>query len=206
MSWLFTSGGQSTGTSASVLSVNIQGWFRLDWVNLAVQGILKSLQSVSCFGVFGSFALFIYFYFTNKWNHTVFVFLFLISHQVHLCRHKRQGFTLYYYWVILHCVCVCVGTCIYLTYTKHFLYLVIFGGYLGCLYILGIVNSSTINIGVCVSFCIVLLLYSGKCLELLERLISLFLNFLGTSIIFSIVTGLIDTFTNSTWGFVLNVY
>ena len=33
MSWLFASGGQSTGTSpsASVLPMNIQGWFLLGW-------------------------------------------------------------------------------------------------------------------------------------------------------------------------------
>ena len=47
-SWLFTSGGQSTGASASatVLSMNIQGWFpfRIDWFDLlAVQETLKSL-------------------------------------------------------------------------------------------------------------------------------------------------------------------
>ena len=48
MSWLFTSGGQSIEPSAlaSVLPVNIQGWFsfRIDWFDLlAVQGTLKSL-------------------------------------------------------------------------------------------------------------------------------------------------------------------
>ena len=49
MSWLFTSGGQSTeaSVSASVLPMNIQGWFpwfRVDWFDLlAVQGTLKSL-------------------------------------------------------------------------------------------------------------------------------------------------------------------
>ena len=32
MSWLFTSGGQSIGASASVLSMNIQGWFPLGLV------------------------------------------------------------------------------------------------------------------------------------------------------------------------------
>ena len=44
--WLFSSGGQSIGAlaPASVLPMNIQGWFRTDWFNLlAVQGILKSL-------------------------------------------------------------------------------------------------------------------------------------------------------------------
>ena len=43
---LFASGGQSTGASASVFSMNIQGWlpFRVDWFDLlAVQGIFKSL-------------------------------------------------------------------------------------------------------------------------------------------------------------------
>ena len=48
MSWLFTSGGQNIGlsASASVLRMNIQGWFpfRIDWFDLlAVQGTLKSL-------------------------------------------------------------------------------------------------------------------------------------------------------------------
>ena len=48
VSQFFTSGGQSTGASASasVLPMNIQGWFPLgsDWlVLLAVQGTLKSL-------------------------------------------------------------------------------------------------------------------------------------------------------------------
>ena len=46
MSWVFTSGGQSTGASAStsVLPMNIQGWFPLGLVDLfAVQGTLKSL-------------------------------------------------------------------------------------------------------------------------------------------------------------------
>ena len=48
MSWLFASGGQSTGAlaSASVLPMSIQGWFffRIDWFDLlAVQGTLKSL-------------------------------------------------------------------------------------------------------------------------------------------------------------------
>ena len=48
MSWLFTSGGQSFGASASasVLPMNTQGWYFLsDWPvwSLAVQVILKSL-------------------------------------------------------------------------------------------------------------------------------------------------------------------
>ena len=47
MSWLFESGGQSIGASATVLPISIQGWlisFRTDWFDLlAVQGTLKSL-------------------------------------------------------------------------------------------------------------------------------------------------------------------
>ena len=45
MSWLFASGGQSSGASASVLPTNIRGWFfRIDWFDLlAVQRTLKSL-------------------------------------------------------------------------------------------------------------------------------------------------------------------
>ena len=34
MNWLFASGGQSVGASASVLSMNIQGWFPLGLTNL----------------------------------------------------------------------------------------------------------------------------------------------------------------------------
>ena len=34
VNWLFTSGGQSIGASASVLPVNIQGWFPLDLIGL----------------------------------------------------------------------------------------------------------------------------------------------------------------------------
>ena len=44
LSRLFTSDGQSIGASATVLPVNIQGWFKIDWFDLlAVQGTLKNL-------------------------------------------------------------------------------------------------------------------------------------------------------------------
>ena len=50
VSWLFSSGGQSTGASASasVLSMNIQGWFPLGFIDLI------SLQSKGLSGVFSS--------------------------------------------------------------------------------------------------------------------------------------------------------
>ena len=50
MSWLFTSGDQSIGASASVLSMNIQGWFPLGLtglIPLQSKGLSKVLQSQS---------------------------------------------------------------------------------------------------------------------------------------------------------------
>ena len=46
MSWLFTSGGQSIGASASasVLPMNIQGWFPLGWTGLISQESSPTLQ------------------------------------------------------------------------------------------------------------------------------------------------------------------
>ena len=56
--WLFTSGGQSFGASASasVLPMNIQGWFPLGLTSLI-------LLSMGCSGVFSS---------TTVWNHRLF--------------------------------------------------------------------------------------------------------------------------------------
>ena len=48
MSWLFSSGGQSIGTSVSVLPMNIQGWFSLELTGLI------SLQSKGLLRVFSS--------------------------------------------------------------------------------------------------------------------------------------------------------
>ena len=50
-SWLFTSGGQSIGALASVLPVNIQGWFPLGWTGWI------SLQSKGLSRVFSSTAI-----------------------------------------------------------------------------------------------------------------------------------------------------
>ena len=47
VSWLFTLGCQSieASASASVLSLNIQGWFLMNWFDpLAVQGTVKTLR------------------------------------------------------------------------------------------------------------------------------------------------------------------
>ena len=45
MSWLFESGGQSIGASASVLPMNIQGWFPLGWTGL-ISVLFKRLKSL----------------------------------------------------------------------------------------------------------------------------------------------------------------
>ena len=52
MSWLFTSGGQSTGASASasVLPMNIQGWFPLGltgWIPLLSKGLSRVFSSTT---------------------------------------------------------------------------------------------------------------------------------------------------------------
>ena len=51
MSWLFTSGGQSIGASASVLPMNIQGWFPLGLIGLIF------LQSTVLSRVFSNIAV-----------------------------------------------------------------------------------------------------------------------------------------------------
>ena len=59
MSWLFTSGGQSIGASASaaVLPVNIQGWFSLGWTNLIslffTLGVGRKSQRINSLGFAG---------------------------------------------------------------------------------------------------------------------------------------------------------
>ena len=52
MSWFFTSGGQSTGisASASVLPMNIQSWFPLgltDWISLKSKGLSRVFFSIT---------------------------------------------------------------------------------------------------------------------------------------------------------------
>ena len=51
VNWLFTSGGQSTGASgsASVLPMNIQGWFPLErtgWISLQSKGLSRVFSSI----------------------------------------------------------------------------------------------------------------------------------------------------------------
>ena len=50
MSWLFASGGQSIEASASVLLINIQGWFPLEltgWISLQSKGLSRVFSSTT---------------------------------------------------------------------------------------------------------------------------------------------------------------
>ena len=63
MSWLFTSGGQSIGVSASVLTMNIEGWFPLELTGLTsllYKGILRvfSRTAVQRLSILGCSAFF----------------------------------------------------------------------------------------------------------------------------------------------------
>ena len=60
VSWLFTSGGHSIGASASasVISVTIQGWFRIDWFDLLdIQGTLQESSPAPQFESINSLVL-----------------------------------------------------------------------------------------------------------------------------------------------------
>ena len=70
MSWLFTSGGQNIGTSASVLPMNIQGWFPLGltWSPFSSRGSQES-SLASQFKSISSLALILLYDPTITWVH-----------------------------------------------------------------------------------------------------------------------------------------
>ena len=76
LSWLFTSGGQSVGALSSAVSLSKEHSglisFRIDWFDLAVPGILKSLfqhhnmkASILWYSVYGPTLIFIHGYWKN---------------------------------------------------------------------------------------------------------------------------------------------
>ena len=74
-------------------------------------------------------------------------------------------------------------------------------GHFGCFHVLAIVNSVATNIWVHVSFWCVVLSRSMPGVELLDRVVVLYLVFWGTAILFSIVVVPIYIPTNNTGGF-----
>ena len=97
---------------------------------------------------------------------------------------QKQNFLLYYVWVIIHCVCVFV----YIYINTHLLFHSSVDGHLGCFYILTIVNNSTMNIRVRVSFWIHVFISSDTYLriELLDHMEVVFSVFWDNSTVFTL--------------------
>ena len=94
---------------------------------------------------------------TYKWKHTVFVFLCLIYlFQFHPCCCKWQNSIRFYGWVIFYCH---IYKHIYIEIWHIFFIHSSVDGYLGCFRILAIANDDVMNIGVHMSFQIIV--FSG---------------------------------------------
>lgn len=108
---------------------------------------------------------------TYKWYHTVFVFpclTYFSNHILQVCPFccKWQNSSLFKDWIVFHrgvCVCVCVHHIILIHSSVD--------EYLHCFYILAIINSATVNIGVHIPFWISVFMDMYPEVELLGHIV-----------------------------------
>ena len=71
----------------------------------------------------------------------------IIYRSIHVAASGIMSFILMGEWYSIVCVCVCVCVCVFIYFIHSSV-----DGHLGCFYVLVIVNSAEMNIGIYVSF------------------------------------------------------
>jgi len=114
---------------------------------------------------------------------------------------QMSGFPFCYGWIIFLYVCVSLYLSVYLYH--FFLFIHPFTNNLGCFHTLAFVNNTALNVECRFLFKIVISLPLDIYLKLklLDHMTVLFLIFWGNFVLFSIVTALVCTPTNSVQGF-----
>ena len=114
---------------------------------------------------------------------------------------QMSGFPFCYGWIIFLYVCVSLYLSVYLYH--FFLFIHPFTNNLGCFHTLAFVNNTALNVECRFLFKIVISLPLDIYLKLklLDHMTVLFLIFWGNFVLFSIVTALVYTPTNSVQGF-----